>query len=330
MKTLHAKAILGAISIMLGSAMLPAAPAFAQQKYPTRPIRLLIPFPAGGAADTIGRSMGIELAAQLGQSVVVDNRPGAGGRLAHEMLANATPDGYTLLIGMAGPVCISPTLYRNLAYKPARDLLPITRVAEIVNVMVVHPRTGVKTVKEFVPWAKTYRGDIRFGSSGTGQPDHLAAELFQRVAGIKMLHVPYKGGGPALIDLLSGDLQVMFPTYVVAVPHAKAGRLRIIAVVSPKRQPLLPELPAVSETAPGFGLINWNGVFVPAKTPKPIADRLFIEINKAILHPAVKRRQNAAGIQPGGSQSQQEFAQFVAEETKRWAKVIKDANIRVE
>jgi tripartite-type tricarboxylate transporter receptor subunit TctC len=304
--------------------------AFAQQKYPTRPIRLLIPFPAGGAADTIGRSMGAQLSAQLGQTIVVDNRPGAGGRLAHEMLAKAEPDGYTLLVGMVGPVCISPSLISRLPYNPDRDLLPITRVAEVINVMVVHPRTGVKTVKEFVPWAKAYQGDIRFGSSGTGQPDHLAAELFQRMAGIKMLHVPYKGGGPALIDLLAGDLQVMFPTYVVAAPHANAGRLRIIAVVSPKRQPLLPDLPAVSESVPGFGLTNWNAIFAPGKTPARIADRLFIEINKAIQHPEVKRRQNVAGIQPGGSESRQAFVQLIQDETKLWAKVIRDANLKVE
>lgn len=304
--------------------------AFAQQHYPVRPIRILIPFPAAGAADTIGRTIGEPLAAQLGQPVVIDNRPGAAGRLATEMLAKAEADGYTLLVGTVGGIAISPALYKKLPYDVERDILPLTRVAEIINVMVVNPASGARSMKEFVDWAKKRSGDLRFGSSGTGQTDHIAGEFFQRLTGIRMTHVPYKGGGPALVDLVSGDLQLMFATYVVALPHISSGRLRALAVTTAQRQPLLPDLPPIADTVPGFDISNWNGVFAPAKTPRPVAERLFAEINKALKAPEVKKRQNAAGIEPGGSVSREEFAKFVREDTARWAKIIRDAGITLE
>jgi tripartite-type tricarboxylate transporter receptor subunit TctC len=302
----------------------------AEDRYPSHPIRILVPFPAGGAADTIARTLGEQLNLQWGQPVVTDNRPGAGGRLATELLAQAEPDGYTLLIGTVGGIAISPALYKKLPYDPQKDLLPVTRVGEIINVMVVNPGTGVKTVAEFIEWAKKRTAPVRFGSSGTGQPDHIAGELFQRLAGIHMTHVPYKGGGPALIDLISGDLQIMFATYVVALPHVKNGRLRVLAVTTPQRQPLLPDLPAVAETVPGFGLSNWNAVIVPGKTPRPVVERLFVAINKALQAPELRKRQQGAGIEPLGSNSQQEFAQFVHEDSARWAKVVQEAGIHVE
>ncbi len=305
--------------------------AFAQTAYPVKPIRILIPFPAGGAADTIGRTIGEQLFAQMGQPVVVDNRPGAAGRLATEMLARAEPDGYTLLVGGVGPISISPSLYKKLPYDAERDLLPLTRVAEIINVMVVNPSSGVRNVKEFIDWAKKRVGEVRFGSSGTGQFDHLVGEFFfQRQAGISITHVPYKGGGPALVDLVSGDIQIMFATLVTALPHITGNRLRALAVSTPQRQALLPDLPAVSEVIPGFGASNWNGIFAPAKTPRQIADRLFSEINKAMLVPDVKNRQNVVGIVPDGSASRAEFVKFIREDTARWATIIKDANVKVE
>ena len=314
--------------IGLGVSWAPAI--FAQAKYPVRPIRVLIPFPAGGAADTIGRTIAEPLSAQLGQAIVIDNRPGAGGRLATELLAKAEPDGHTLLVGTVGGIAISPALFKNLPYDVERDILPLTRVAEIINVMVVNPSTGAKSVRDFVDWARKRPGDVRFGSSGAGQPDHLSGEFFQRLAGIRMTHVPYKGGGPALVDLIAGDLQLMFSTYVVALPHISSGRLRALAVTTPQRQPLLPELPAIGETVSGFGVSNWNGMFAPAKTPRHIADRLVIEINKAMQAAEVKKRQNAAGIEPGGSPSREAFAKFVREDTARWARIVRDSNIKVE
>lgn len=321
------RTIFGLVSMLLA---VPAAWAAAQETYPVRPIRILIPFPAAGAADTIGRTIAEPLSAQLGQTIVIDNRPGAAGRLATEMLGRAEPDGYTLLVGGVGPMAISPSLYKKLPYDAQRDFLPLTRAAEIINVMVVNPSTGIRSVKEFSAWAGKHADAVRFGSSGPGQLDHLAAEFYQRLTGVRMTHVPYKGGGPALVDLISGDLQVMFSTYVVAVPHVRSGRLRALAVTTAQRQPLLPDLPPVGETVPGFDISNWNGIFAPAKTPRQIADRLFIEINKAMKAPEVKKRQNAAGIEPGGSASRAEFAKFIREDAARWAKIIHDAGIKVE
>lgn len=315
---------------VLCAASLFATAAFSQGTYPTRPIRILIPFPAGGASDTIGRSVGDQLATQLGQPVVIDNRPGAAGRLATEMLARAEPDGYTLLVGGVGPMAISPAVYRKLPYETLHDFVPITLVGEIINVMVIHPASGVKSVPEFIAWRKKRSGDVRYGSSGPGQLDHLAGEFFQRLANVPLTHVPYKGGGPALIDLVAGDLQLMFSTYVVAVPHIKSGRLRAIAVTSAKRQALLPDLPAIAETVPGYGVSNWNGIFVPAKTPAPLADRLFAEVKKALTSPEVKKRQNNVGIEPVGSASRAQFVQFIRDDMARWAKIVKDANITIQ
>lgn len=327
MHRLCTAAAAAALSCVLAS---PAAAAQSEQKYPLRPIRILIPFPAAGASDTIGRTLGEQLSAQLGQPVVIDNRPGAAGRLATEMLTRAEPDGYTLLVGGVGPLSISPGLYRKLPYDTARDFAAISRVAEIINVMVVNASTGVTSPGAFIEWAKKRSGDVRFGSSGPGQFDHLVGEFYQREAKIRMTHVPYKGGGPALVDMVSGDLQVMFATYVTAVPHIRGGRLRAVAVSTPKRQSILPDLPALSETLPGFGASNWNGIFAPARTPRPITDRLFAEIRKAMQHPEVRKRQNAVGIEPVGSGSPAEFAAFIRDDAARWARIIKDANVRLE
>lgn len=317
-----------AVLLVLASAVCTVS--HAQQNYPTRPLRILIPFPAGGAADTIGRSLGEQLATQLGQPVVIDNRPGAAGRLATEMLARAEPDGYTLLVGGVGPMAISPAVYRKLPYDTLRDFMPVTLVGEIINVMVIHPASGVKTVPEFIAWRKKRSGDVRYGSSGPGQLDHLAGEFFQRLADVPLTHVPYKGGGPALVDLISGDLQLMFATYVTALPHVKSGRLRAIAVTSARRQALLPDLPAVAEAVPGFGVSNWNGIFVPARTPARVGDRLFAEVKKALTSAEVKRRQNNVGIEPGGSASRAQFVQFIRDDMARWAKILKDANISIQ
>jgi tripartite-type tricarboxylate transporter receptor subunit TctC len=303
---------------------------WSQQKYPARPIRVLIPFPAAGAADTIGRTIAEPLAAQLGQTIVIDNRPGAAGRIATNLLAKSEPDGYTLLVGGVGPLAISPWLYKKLPYDAERDFLPVTRAAEIINVMVVNSASGARDPRQFIEATKKRAGETRFGSSGPGQLDHLAGEYFQRLAGLRMTHVPYKGGGPALIDLVSGDLQVMFATYVVAVPHLNSGKLRALAVTTAHRQPLLPDLPPIAETLPGFDISNWNGIFVPAKTPARIADRLFAEINKAMLVPEVKKRQNYFGIEPEGSPSRESFAKFMREDRARWGKFIRDAGIVLE
>jgi tripartite-type tricarboxylate transporter receptor subunit TctC len=313
-------------------ALLCAAPisALAQGDYPVRPIRVLIPFPPGGAADLIGRTIGEKISAQLHQPVVMDNRPGAGGVLATDLLAKAEPDGYTLMVGMAGPIVISPSLNKHLSYSVERDLAPVTRVSEVLNVMVVNAASGVANVKDFIAWANKRAGDVRFGSSGPGQPDHLAGEFFKRLTGVDMTHVPYKGGAPALVDLVSGQIQLTFSTYIVAQPHIKSGRLRALAVITPDRQPLVPDLPTVAESVPGFGLNNWNGIFAPARTPQNVLQRLFTEINRALKAPDLKERQNAAGIEVVGSASIDDFRRFVHNDAARWGKIIKDAKIELE
>ena len=317
---------------MLAALMLVATAAVSQawaQNYPSRPIRILIPFPAGGASDTIGRTIGDALSAQIGQPVVIDNRPGAAGRLATDLLTKSEPDGYTLLVGGVGPLSISPALYKNLPYDAERDFVPISRAGEILNVMVVNA-SGAKDVRQFIELAKKRSGELRYGSSGPGQLDHLAGVFFERLAGVRMTHVPYKGGGPALVDLVAGDIHLMFATYVTAAPHINSGRLRMLAVTTPRRQPLLANLPPVSETLPGYGVSNWNGIFVPAKTSAQIADRLLAEVNKALLSPEVKKRQNNVGIEPEGSPSRADFAKFLREDRQRWAKIIRDSGVKVE
>jgi len=320
-------ALIAPLLALLGA--MPGTPC-AQGNYPARPIRILIPFPPGGAADLIGRTIGEKLAAHLRQPVVMDNRPGAGGALATDLLAKAEPDGYTLMVGMAGPIAISPSLNKHLTYNVERDLMPVTRVAEVLNVMVVNAASGVATVKDFIAWAMKRPGDVRYGSSGPGQPDHLAGEFFKRLTGIEMTHVPYKGGAPALVDLVSGQIQLTFSTYIVAQPHIKSGRLRALAVITPDRQPLVPDLPTVAESVPGFGLNNWNGIFAPARAPKDVVQRLFVEINRALQAPDLKQRQNGAGIEVVGSVSVDDFRRFVRSDAARWGNIIKDARIELE
>lgn len=312
-----------------------AAPSFADAAvgatpYPARPLRILVPFPAGGAGDTIARSLGEALSAGFGQPVIVDNRAGAGGRVATELLAKAEPDGHTLLLGTVGAIAISPALYSRLPYDTLRDLLPVSRSGEVISVMVVNSGSGTQSVRDFIEWSRKRTAPVRFGSSGTGQPDHIAGEFFQRLAGVTMTHVPYKGGGPALVDLIAGDLQIMFSTYVVAAPHIRSGRLRALAVTARQRQPLLPDLPAVAETLPGFGFTNWNGIFVPGKTGAPIAEHLHAAVNKALQAPEVRKRLQNSGIEPLGSASRQEFARLIGDDMAMWSRLVKEANIQVE
>ena len=320
------KALLAALVLIATSICVEAG----AQQYPMRPIRILIPFPAGGASDTIGRTVGDVLSTQLGQPVVIDNRPGAAGRLATELLSKSEADGYTLLVGGVGPLSISPALYQRLPYDSEKSFTPITRAGEILNVMVVNASSSARNVRQFIDLAKKRPGELRYGSSGPGQLDHLAGVFFERLADVRMSHVPYKGGGPALIDLIAGDLQVMFSTYVVAAPHVSAGKLRALAVTTASRQPLLGNLPPVAETLPGYGVSNWNGIFAPSGTPASVVDRLFIEINRALKAPEVKKRQNYSGIEPEGSASRGEFAKFLREDRARWAKIIRESGIKVE
>ena len=298
--------------------------------WPNRPLRLIVPFPPGGGTDLVGRSVAAKLSEALGQKVIVDNRGGAGGNIGTELAARSEPDGYAMLIGSIGAIAINPTLYAGkLPFNPQHDLAPITLSSDALNILMVHPSLPVKSVKELIDLARLKPDQLAFSSSGLGATDHLAGELFNRMAGVRTTHVPYKGGGPAAIDLVAGNVQFSFNTASAQVALWKAGKMRAIAVLSPKRQSLFPELPAISETIPGYGVNNWYGFFVQAKTPTPIVRTLNVEINKILKMPDIIAMHNSGGIIPVGS-TPEAFATFIAAETDKWAKVIREAGIKVE
>jgi tripartite-type tricarboxylate transporter receptor subunit TctC len=298
--------------------------------WPSRSIRVIVPFPPGGGTDLVGRSVGNKLTSVLGWKIVIDNRGGAGGTIGAELATRAEPDGYTLLLGSIGAIAINPTLYAGkLSYEPQRDLAPVTLSSDALNILMVHPQLPVKSVKELIALARARPDQLAFSSSGPGATDHLAGELFNRMARVRTIHVAYKGGGPAALDLAAGNVQFSFNTASAQTGLWKAGKLRALAVLSPKRQPLFPELPSIAETVPGYGVNNWYGFFVPAKTPRPIIDRLNAEINKILKMPDIISLHNAGGIVPLGT-TPEAFAKYVAEETDKWAKVIRDADIKLE
>ena len=262
--------------------------------------------------------------------MVVDNRPGAGGNIGTDIVAKSAPDGYTILMGSAGPLAINASLFGKMPFDPIRDLAPVTLAASTPNVLVVHPSLRAATVRELIALAKARPGEINFASSGHGTPAHLAGELFNSMAGVKMVHVPYKGAAPALTDLLGGQVQLMFSTMPPALPHVKDGKLRALAVTSSKRSPATPELPTVDEIAlPGFEANTWHGVVAPAGTPAAIVARLNREI-VAILHlPEVVERLSAQGAEPVGS-TPEEFAAYIRSETVKWAKVVRESGAKAE
>ena len=304
--------------------------AAAADAYPAKPIRFVVAFPPGGGTDIIARSIAQKLAERLAQQVVVDNRPGAGGNIGTDIVAKSAPDGYTLLMGSAGPLAINASLFDKMPFDPIRDLAPVTLAASTPNVLVVHPSLKAATVNELIALAKARPGEINFASSGHGTPAHLAGELFNSMAGVKLVHVPYKGAAPALADLLGGQVQLMFSTMPPALPHVKDGKLRALAVTSSKRSRAMPELPTVDEVAlPGFEANTWHGVVVPAGTPAAIVARLNREI-VAILHlPEVVERLSGQGAEALGS-TPEEFAAYIRSESVKWAKVVRDSGAKAE
>ena len=295
-------------------------------EYPTKPIRLLVGFAPGGGTDTTARAISQKLTAALGQQVVVDNRPGVSGNIAAEITANAPPDGYTVLLATIGALAINPSLLKKMPFDPIKDLAPVTRAADSTNILVVHPSVAAKSVKELIALAKSK--PLNCGSSGVGGAGHLALELFNLQAGTKMLHVPYKGGGPAIVDLLAGNIHLIFATTASSIAHIKSGRIRALAVTTAKRSANVPELPTIAEAGlPGFEANNWNGIVVPAKTPRPIINRLNKEFAAALSLPDVKQFLFSQGLDaaPGTPEA---FAAYIKSETVKWAKVIKAAGIQ--
>ena len=304
--------------------------AAAAEAYPARPVRFVVAFPPGGGTDIIARSIAQKLAERIAQQVVVDNRPGAGGNIGTDIVVKSAPDGYTMLMGSAGPLAINANLFGKMPFDPIRDLAPVTLAASTPNVLLVHPSLRAASVGDLIALAKARPGEINFASSGYGTPAHLAGELFNSMARVKLVHVPYKGAAPALADLLGGQVQLMFSTMPPALPHVKDGKLRALAVTSLKRSPAAPELPTVDEIAlPGFEANTWHGVVVPAGTPAAIVARLNREI-VAILHlPDVVERFSSQGAEALGS-TPEEFAAYIRSETVKWAKVVRESGAKAE
>ena len=296
--------------------------------YPTKPIRLLVGFAPGGGTDTTARAISQKLTAALGQQVVVDNRPGVSGNIAAEITANAPPDGYTVLLSTIAALAVNPSLLKKMPFDPIKDLAPVTRAADSTNFLVVHPSVPAKSVKDVIALAKAK--SLNGGSSGVGGAGHLALELFNLQAGTKITHVPYKGGGPAIIDLLAGNINLIFATGASSINHVKAGKIRALGVTTAKRSALAPELPTIAEAGlPGFEANNWNGVVVPAKTPRAIINRLNKEFRAALSLPDIKEFLFNQGLDAAPS-TPEEFAAYIKSETAKWAKVIKAAGIKTE
>ena len=310
--------------------MVLSAPGVHAQTWPTKPIRFISPCAPGGGADITSRVIAQKLHDALGQPVLVDNRGGAGGMIGVDLGAKAPPDGYTLVLGTIGPIAINPSLYAKMPYDPIKDLVPVTLAADALNVLVVHPALPVKNVKELIALGKARPNELNFASSGPGATDHLAGELFNMLTGTKMVHVPYKGGAPAMLDLMSGNVQIIFSTVSTAIGQIKGGKIRALGMTGIKRFVLMPELPTIAEAGvPQFAVNNWYGVFVPAGTPKEIVARLNTEIVKVLNLPDAKQRLLESGIEATPSTPEQ-FATYILAETRKWAKVVKDANIKVE
>jgi tripartite-type tricarboxylate transporter receptor subunit TctC len=301
----------------------------AEQSYPTRPIRLIVPFPPGGAADAVARIVATPLADRLGKVVIVDNRPGGGATIGADIVAKAQPDGYTLLYGTPGPQITNPYLMKKLPYDPDKDFAPITRIAVVPSVLVIHPSVPAKSVKELVAVAKARPGKINFASSGIGASSHLAGELFKMMAGIDIVHVPYKGSGPALQDLLAGNAQMTIDSLSVYLPHIKSGALRALAMATAERSSLLPDVPPIADTLKGFNASPMNYISTRAGTPRPIVDRLNGEINAVLKSPDVRDRLVSLGITAQGS-TPEELAAEIKREQAVWKKVIEISGAKAE
>jgi len=306
-----------------------AAPAWsgAQQGYPDKPIRLVVGVPPGGTIDLIARTVGQQLSQQLGQSVVVENRAGAGGNIGAAFVAKAAPDGYTLFLSVIGTMAINPSIYKQLPFDPVEDFAAISQLTSVPQVMVIHPDIPAKNLQEFLAYAKARPGQINFGSGGTGTATQMAGELFNSVSGAKLVHVPYKGSAPAMTDLLVGRVSAMFEQISTALPHIRSNSLRPLGVTTRERSPAAPDIPSLAEAGlKGYDVSTWHGLVAPAGTPPAIVRRLHDEVVKALASPEVKKRFAEGGIIPVSS-TPEEFAAFTRSEVERWREVVKSSGI---
>jgi len=300
------------------------------QTYPAKPIRIIVPFPAGGIADLFGRVIGQKFNEAWGQPAVVENRPGAGGNIGAEIVAKSPPDGYTLVTGSIGTHAVNVSLFSKLPYDPIRDFAPVSLIMEAEGLLVLHPSVPVRTVKELIALAKARPGQLSYASAGNGTAAHLSGELFKSMARVDMVHVPYKGNVPAIVDLIAGQTSLLFATMPTVLPQVQAGRLKALAVTSSARSPAAPELPTIAEAAlPGYSVTNWIGLFAPAGTPRDIVVKLNGEVVRIMQAPDIQKRlaNEGAKFTP---MTPDEFTGFVKTEIAKWAKVVKEAGIRVD
>ena len=310
-----------ALAIVCGGAL--------AQGYPVKPVRLVNPFPAGGSSDTISRIVGQKLGAAIGQTVVLDNRPGAGGNLGAELVAKAPPDGYVLLVVLASHA-INATLYKGLTYDLVKDFEPVIQLCSVTGILVAHPSLPVKSARELVAMAKARPGQLNFASAGSGTVTHLAGELFKTMVGVNLVHVPYRGSGPALIDVLGGQVPLMFANMPGTIQHVQSGKLRVLGVNSLKRSTLLPGVPTVAESGvPGFEASTWFGVLAPARTPREIVARLNADIARSLNAPDMAERFNEEGAVAAGGPPEQ-FGAFIRAEIEKWSKIVRASGARVD
>lgn len=324
------KTLAGIGRVVIGLILLGAAVQAFGQAYPARPIRLVVPFPPGGAVDFYARVVQQPLSEALGQQLVIDNKAGASGMVGAEIVAKSPPDGYTLLLGNIASLAINVGLYAKMPYDPLKDLTPIVRTVDVNYVLVVHPSVPANTVPELVAYAKANPGKLSYGSAGSGSLPHLGTELFKAQTGIDMLHVPYKGGGPMVTDLLGGTVQVVIGDQANLMPHVQSGKLRALAVATPKRSPNSPNLPTIAESGlPGYDSTAWQGLAGPAGLPPDVVKRLNEAFNMVMAMPAVRDKLTGGGLEVVGGTPEQ-FARFIAAEITKWTKIAKDVGAKVD
>jgi tripartite-type tricarboxylate transporter receptor subunit TctC len=317
-------------AIALALLTLFAITAHAADPYPTRPVRIIVPFPPGGPADALARIVGDKLASGWKQAIVVENRPGAGGNIGMELGAKAAPDGYTLVLAPAGNLTVNPSLYRSVPYDVAKDFAPVTVIAAVPNILIVSNAVPAKSVAELIAYAKAHPGELNYSSPGAGSGAHLAGELFKSMAGVDMTHVPYAGIAPAVTAVVGGQVQLMFAGSTAALPQVQGGKVRALGVASPARSSAAPGLPTLSESGlTGFDVTSWYGIVAPAKTPPDVVNKIAADIARVLAEPDIREKLAAQGTEPIGN-TPAEFAAMIRSETAKWRKIVTEANIKVE
>ena len=297
--------------------------------WPDKPVRIVVPFPPGGTADILARTLANKLHPALGQVVIVDNRAGAAGNIGTDLVAKAKPDGYTLLVGLMNTHVVNQAFNANLPFKGIDDFTPIANLAAVVTTMAIHPSVPAQNVKQFIAVARANPGKLAYATAGSGSSNHLTAAVFEKMAGLKMLHIPYKGGAPATLDTVTGQAQVIFTAATQTLPHVKAGRLRVLGVTRAQRVPLFPDVPAIAETLPGYDIVIWFGFFGPAGLPKDITTRLNSEVNRLLHAPDTKKSMEDMGVEVNNTTPEQ-FLESMRKDAAYWNKAVREYNIRMD